>query len=186
MYAFLDADGSVMMACKTAKDIEVVAATDGLDSVVVRIDNAPVGLRHTHLGTWYHRLASGDGSEIGDYEKFQVVGDHKAVCSSSIDAKTADLIAEGFVFDGVTFSLSGAAQLNHAADYMSRATLGPVVYNNIDDTVAYVIPDVPTLEAFYAAAVATIRGHRGTGTVLKDQVRAATTIEEIDAIEDTR
>lgn len=109
-----------------------------------------------------------------------------------IDQRTTDLIEEGFQYPqgtGLLFSLSQVAQTNllgleSAAD--NPAFAYPVEWNSIDDEGVYSIPDATTAHTFYLTALGTIRAWKDSGTVLKDQVRAATTPAEIAAVVDNR
>lgn len=107
----------------------------------------------------------------------------------AIDAKTRLLLGNGFVYDSVTFSLSPPAQMKLAQLYALRADVlfdYPVLFNNIDNTVKYSISNAVDLADMYNTAIETVRGHVDAGTLLKDQVRAATTIGQVDAVADTR
>ena len=62
----------------------------------------------------------------------------------------------------------------------------PVKWNTLDDSDVIEIADSSALHTFYLTALGTYRTHVDSGTTLKDSVRAATTIAEVDAVEDTR
>lgn len=106
---------------------------------------------------------------------------------AAINNKTAGLISQGFSYGGETFSLSLQAQANLQDLYARRASLSwPMVVENINDTATVTLNDQTEGGAFYTAAYNTIVGHRATGKALKDQVRSASTIVELDAIVDNR
>lgn len=134
----------------------------------------------------------------------QVVTDHKAAAgaralavvkhskSNEIDARTAQLIEVGFEFppsSGKIFSLSKEFQLMLTGLNQERTApevTYPVDWNTKDDSDKLSLVDADMVRSFYMTAVGTVRAHRDSGTALKDQVRAATTIAEVEAVEDTR
>lgn len=116
----------------------------------------------------------------------------KAAKFQAIDEKTVELIRRGFEFppgSGQRFSLSNEAQSLLLGAYQSRNDplfTYPLVWNTLDDAGALEIPDAATLYLFYLQATGTVRAHRDSGTALKSQVRAATSVAEVAAVEDTR
>ena len=116
--------------------------------------------------------------------------DHcKAKKYVEIDTRTEELISFGYTYQEKQFSLSANAQTNILALFSTRNEPEfsyPVRYNTIDDTDYYDITDATDLKNMYLTALATKKGHVDSGTALKDQVRAATTEEEIEAITDNR
>jgi len=108
---------------------------------------------------------------------------------AEVDARTDELIASGFTFASKQFSLSQNAQsrlmgINQVRD--DENVVYPIKWNTIDDSDTYSIPDSATVLGFYLTAVGTYRTHVDSGTTLKDQVRAATTIAEVNAVVDNR
>ena len=77
--------------------------------------------------------------------------------------------------------MAGAHQLKD-----DQALVFPINWNTKGDEDTYTIADSADLHAFYLTAVGTLRSHLDSGTVLKDAVRAATTIAAVDAVEDNR
>lgn len=123
---------------------------------------------------------------------FSVIGRARTMRYAEIDARTEQLVAEGFEFPpagGQIFSLSGNAQKNllglktMAEDPLF---LYPVIWNTLDDSGTFSIPDSTTALAFYATAVGTVRARMDSGTAVKDLIRAATTVDEVMAITDPR
>ena len=116
----------------------------------------------------------------------------KAAKFTAVDEKTVELIKRGFEFppgSGQRFSLSNEAQSLLLGAYQSRNEplfSYPLSWNTLDDSSVLDIPDAETLHLFYLQATGTVRAHRDSGTALKSQVRAATTIAEVAAVEDTR
>ena len=113
--------------------------------------------------------------------------DAKAEKIRLVDARTDELIDDGFSYDGQMFSLSEQAQLKLLGAFSGAAMLSyPVEWNNIDDTGTIQLADVAEVETFYSTAMATVEGYLASGTALKNQINAATTIAGVDAITDPR
>lgn len=123
---------------------------------------------------------------------FSTLGRLKKRRYAEIDARTEQLIAEGFEYpptSGQVFSLSRSAQANllglkTMAD--DPAFSYPVTWNFLDDSGTLSIPDSATALAFYMTAVGTVRARRDSGTAIKDLIRAATTEAEVLAVVDPR
>ena len=125
-------------------------------------------------------IASHDSTGLVHFKELKI---------QKIDAKSEKLINDGFMFDNVRFSLSHNAQLNLIGLYHSRdATVMqyPISYNSKDDTIVYAISDAATLEAIYFTAFGAKKSILDAGTALKQQVRDATTVAEINAVHDNR
>ncbi len=109
-----------------------------------------------------------------------------------IDERTDELFRSGFEYpakSGNIFSLSLAGQSKLHGLYALRNNLGlvyPIKCNTADDSVEYAIVDAASLEAFYLAAFGTARGYVDSGATLKEQIRTATTVEDVAAVEDAR
>jgi len=109
--------------------------------------------------------------------------------TSEVDEKTRAMTREGFEFNGKRFSLSDNAQrtLNGAYSAKDHPTfVYPLEWNTLDNSAKIDIASPEVLEGFYLTAVGTVRSIRESGTALKNAVRDATTIEEVDAIVDNR
>lgn len=108
---------------------------------------------------------------------------------AEIDSRTDALIAAGFTYAGKVFSTSLASQAKMIGSHQIRDDANltyPLRWNTIDDADAYDIANAGDLNGFYLTAVGTLRAHLDSGTALKDQVRAASTIAEVDAVVDNR
>ena len=106
-----------------------------------------------------------------------------------IDARTGELIKQGFQHQGKTFSLSQNAQINilgldNAKDDPAMAY--PIKYNTIDDLDSYDVVDAADVHTMYMAALGTKKAHVDSGTALKQQVRDAVDIAAVNAIVDNR
>lgn len=106
-----------------------------------------------------------------------------------IDNKTGKLISNGFIYNGLTFSLSYNAQINLLGLDASRndpALTYPISYNTLDDSTTYNVVDATDVHNMYLTALATKKSILDSGTTLKDQIRAATSKSEVNAIIDNR
>lgn len=134
-----------------------------------------------------------------DAEDSLTFTDRKKIKFKLVDAKTATLIEEGFVWNDLTFSLSRQAQNNmlgvHTAiaENEAKGTIAdfeasffPITFNTIDDLDQTNIDTVADYLDFYNTGMATVRAHLDGGTALKSAIRAATTQPELDAIVDNR
>lgn len=106
---------------------------------------------------------------------------------AAIDAKTSELIAQGFSFDGKQFSLSANAQQNLATiqTLIDKDLLDPESPLSTIDDELYILrkEDAPGfVQAGYARVIPT----KMLGSGLKGQVVAATTQEAIESIVDSR
>lgn len=115
----------------------------------------------------------------------------KAERRAEIDARTRELIAQGFAHAGKTFSLSREAQIYFSNMFIARAILTaqgafPLRINTHDDLDTHDIADEAEVATLYTIAVATVKAHLGSGTEMKRAVRAATTQAELDAMADER
>ena len=105
--------------------------------------------------------------------------------NEAIDKRTVELINGGFIFDSNTFSLSEPAQLNWVGMKTLEALMSfPSDITTKDDGL-YSLTQA-NLDPFIGTAMATKQAHLDSGRLLKISINAATTIEEIDAIEDNR
>ena len=104
-----------------------------------------------------------------------------------IDAKTGELIFQGFVYSGVTFSMSTNAQSNLLGTYSAKELLTyPFAWNAKDDSSTYQIADAAEMATFFMTALATKKSHQDSGTALKTSVRDAVDIAAVNAITDNR
>jgi hypothetical protein len=117
----------------------------------------------------------------------------KAAKNAAIDARTIELIQQGFQYAGRIFSLSSNAQSywnglgNLAANgLLTEPDDFPLTINTLDDSDTYDISSIADAVTIFATAAATVKTHLANGTSLKNQVRSATTISEVDAIVDNR
>jgi len=106
-----------------------------------------------------------------------------------IDHNTAVIILKGFTYQGKVFSLSEVAQIKLIGTYAVRnhpAFPYPVKWNTKNNYSTVSLADATALENFFLLAMQAVRVAVDSGTALKDQVRAATTQAELDAVVDNR
>jgi hypothetical protein len=105
----------------------------------------------------------------------------------AIDTRTEELIDQGFSFAGKVFSLSSNAQKYWIGMMVGKDLLTyPLVVNTLDDSSTLSVTDAVMVLQMYGTAMGTVKAHLASGTALKDLVRAATTIPEVQAIVDSR
>jgi hypothetical protein len=111
---------------------------------------------------------------------------------AAIDQRTKALIDEGFEFppsSGQIFSLSTSAQVVLLALEAARGDplfAYPVVYNTKDESAVIKLDDSDGVHAFFVTAIGACRGHLDSGTAIKNEVRAASSVAEVNAIVDPR
>ena len=106
-----------------------------------------------------------------------------------IDARTGEIISEGFTYQTKIFSLSQNAQINilgldNAKD--DPAMVYPIEYNTIDDLDSYSVVDATDVHNMYLTALATKKATTDSGTAIKQQIRDAADIPAVNAIVDNR
>jgi len=140
-------------------------------------------------------------AQITDLQKNEIINYYNSIVESDwldsykgqklqeINNNTDDLIKVGYTYAGLTFSLSEKAQTNILALYSTKddpVLHYPLVFNTIDDLNSFEAIDATTIANMYYSALATVKGRIDSGTVFKDQIRNATTVAEVDAIQDNR
>ncbi len=114
---------------------------------------------------------------------------YKTLKFSEIDARSRALISEGFLYDGLVFSLSTSMQANLATfiqmDNFSYVSY-PVVLSTIDNLGTVEIQNQGELRQFDKDAFTQVSAILVPGNNIKQQVRDALTINDVNAIVDTR
>ena len=108
---------------------------------------------------------------------------------SANDSRTSELLSHGFYYSGKIFSLSGEGQLKMLGLLAFKddpALVYPLRWNSKDDQSYVDLPDAGALHGFCLMALGTMRTVVDGGTALKDQVRDASTVGEVNAIVDNR
>jgi len=115
------------------------------------------------------------------------LAEYKTIKNDAIDTRTGELIALGYNYAGLQFSLSQNAQINILAIDTTRDELSyPIDHNNIDDTAVHQLVDATDVHNMYLTALATKKAHLDSGTAFKDQVRLAVDKAGVDAVIDNR
>jgi len=104
----------------------------------------------------------------------------------TIDAKTDELILNGFTYDSTVFSLSLAAQSTWTGMFSAQAYLTYPMAVSTLSSASYSLADATAVTNFYLTGVGTIEAVLGSGRSLKVAVNACTTIAEVNAIVDPR
>lgn len=147
----------------------------------------------------YRVVDNGSVREMTDEEKKVVdnamLPDLKLEKNKAIDAKTSDLISEGIEYpdgSGNIFSMSLAAQKNIIA-FKGVVDSGADIYpikitikdsDGLDDE--YTFDDEASFNSFYSAAFTFVQSKYDSGRALKIQVKAASDIDELNAVVDDR
>ncbi len=128
-------------------------------------------------------------SVVSNHEGPDSLSRYKAIKYAAIDLRTDQLIASGFTYSGKIFSLSAMAQTKVMGTHQVKddpLMTYPIRWNTIDDNDYYEITDADDLHAFYLTCLGTYRTHVDAGTALKDQVREATSKDEVNELIDSR
>lgn len=137
-------------------------------------------------GGTVHGMLCAACSRLDITESLEVI---KRAKVNAIDERTDALIASGFSFASKQFSLSLFSQNKIIGTHQIKddaALVYPIRWNTLDDEDAIEIADATQLDGFYKTALGTIRARLDSGTALKDQVRAATTIADVIGVVDNR
>lgn len=194
MFAYLNDQGDVLAT--SSAQYSLVAAQSAIPGITTVVAEAPEGLRRMDEATatepFWHRRTSGDGTDISHYSEVQDLGPKRATLMLEIDARTRELIAQGFEYptaSGNMFSLSTESQLKMVGAYSFRddaSMVYPQRWNTRENTAAVTLADAAALRDFYLVGIGTVRAHLDSGTTLKDAARAAQTLAELDAVVDER
>jgi hypothetical protein len=133
----------------------------------------------------YATMVGGIVSSVEEAPETQSLEDVQADKIKSIDTKTVSLIGQGFTFDGKQFSLSQAAQLNWLGLKSLEALITwPIAVTTKGDG-EYSLAQ-GNLNYFIGTGKAVVQAHLDSGRALKLQVNAATTVEQVNAVIDSR
>jgi len=112
----------------------------------------------------------------------------KMSACAAIDARTSELIDEGFTYDSVQFSLSELAQINWIGLKISEqnAILTYPFDVSTKDDGEYSLPDAQAIQDFFATGVGVKIGHIQSGRALKVSVKNAVDEAAVDAVIDNR
>lgn len=106
----------------------------------------------------------------------------------TIDTNTRSLLAKGFSYQGVVFSLSEAAQLKWGGMYLTRASITqwPVTVMGMDDASTVSLANDGAISDFYMVGFSRVFDCLSGGVTLKQAVAAAIDHEALSAIQDLR
>lgn len=122
----------------------------------------------------------------------EVIEAAKTAKKAAIDKRTDELnLTQGMTYDGKNFSMSPAAKINWTG-MLSLMTAGMMQYPFAILTVndePYMLKDQQAMQSFLMTVMqydANPESATGKGRVLRGQVEACTTVEEVEAITDDR
>jgi len=133
-----------------------------------------------------------DWTVVGDAVQLKAEVDllphKKADKIAAIDAKTRELISQGFTHAGKVFSLSASAQTNWLGvkNGYAAGLVYPYKWATKDDTEHYAFADEAEMITAADAAAATKTGHLNSGRDLKTAAIDAATIAALDLVVDNR
>lgn len=112
------------------------------------------------------------------------IDDIKYFLRDKVDLKTQSLIYNGFSFQGIVFSLSDKAQINWSNFPNLPQSIFPLNILGINDE-PFILQYADVM-MFYLTAVATKNSHLQSGNVLKQQINAMTTKQQLEQFIDNR
>lgn len=182
-YALSDfPDGAVIQSLLEAEILAVPSLASAFERIEIEGDRVEL---------WFQSLP-----ELAQSMLDTVVRNHhasidvaKQVKFDAIDKKTDEIIARGYEFAGLRFSTSLEAQARMLGVLLLKDNplmSYPITWNSLDDNGALTIPDAATVEGFALTGIGYYRAAIDSGTALKDQVRTATTVSEVEAVTDAR
>lgn len=171
-------------------DSAIVAVLDGFTDSAAPDGDTYVVDSDVFVFVFDDTLSAGDETVLDTVIAAHCLALAKKAKIAEIDARTVDIIGEGFTYEGKQFSLSQAAQANLMGVYSIRndaAMTFPVDWNTIDDDdEPYEVVDIADFEAFYLAAFDALRVPLDGGTVLKTAVRAESDVAGVGGVIDAR
>jgi len=139
------------------------------------------------LGKSYcHKLVSGEGRDISDYEMVYVIDKLKEVKNAQIDKRTEELIYSGHLFDDHLFDTSAESQRDWLGLYSLINDISFPFAVTTKDEKEYFFQNAQTYVMFFKMGTVFINNTIGSGRAIKLKVMACTTKDEIDAIIDAR
>jgi len=128
-------------------------------------------------------FAAIDNQLPGEFTKDGEIDNYKEHLFSRIDQRTREKIADGFMFEGMVFSLSSNAQTNYIAMLAAKSMLSyPVTINTLDDSDVLSLADEDAVTHFCSTALNAAREVIDVGSELKQEVRQANTSEQLNDI----
>lgn len=182
-YAYIEsATGTVWAAGDKLYSAANVALSTGFP-VDYRRDDAPDGIQPKGSGLAHFHKWSGTS-----YEICWVLADLKAAKNEIINERTRQIIAEGVTYDGRQFPLDLPDQSTWHGIFNAVAAgvaSYPIkVMDKLDEP--YYLADAPAFQTMYFTGFGSVGAILESGRVIKAQVNACLTKEEIDAVVDPR
>ena len=149
-----------------------------LDCLCLKFKTEPTEAEQTQILDYYNNIEEVDWLESYKLQRFE-----------DINNRTGELIEGGYTYSGFNFSLSDRAQTNILALYSTKddpILIYPIKFNTIDDLDTFDAVNASDIANMYYSALGTKKSYLDSGTVLKEQIRAATTQAEVDSISDIR
>ena len=148
------------------------------DCLCLQFKTEPTEIRKSQIIKYYKEIEEADWLDAHKLQKLEI-----------INSKTAEMIEAGYTYNGLQFSLSDRAQTNILALYSTKddpILSYPIKFNTIDDLNTFNAVNASEIANMYYSALATKKGYLDSGTILKEQIRNATTQTEVDSISDNR
>ena len=126
---------------------------------------------------------------VSNHDAVLTLLEYKRVKQAAIDARTEELIAEGFVYDTHTFSLSEQAQqcLKNAKIHLDEQLLQfPYLCCTADDDVEYSVPNSTVFEELLHQSMTAVDAAIDSGRDLNKEVRDCGDKACVDAVVDNR
>lgn len=170
------------------------------DEIVAAGLPAPAAMTHNeeletdNLSLSFTDPLSGEGQAtlatvVSSHDAVLTLLEYKRVRQATINARTTELIAEGFVYDSHTFCLCEQMQncLETAKMQLDDELLQfPFLCCTSDDDVEYSVPNSTVFNELFQEMITTINSWVDSGRALNKQVRDAADKAAVDAIEDNR
>jgi hypothetical protein len=190
-YAYLDVARNVITTREMPVAMETVQTE--FPAVVVRIDDAPDGLwcleNCTAENVQHHRMKEGmPGQAQDDYEVVEYLDLLKAKRIAEVTLKNEELFNKGALFDGKRFAITKDDHAGWLAIVMVKDSLiYPYQVYTINPPEPYLLPDANAVVGLvFGVLFPRCTEIYATGQVIDNELMAATSKAEIDAIIDTR
>lgn len=190
-YAYVDAVGNVLSKSTVVRTLAQAQAI--MPDVTTIIAGAPAMLipflAASAQQPYYHRKTSGDGTDISHYTQIERLKPLKIARAAEIDARTEELIEAGFVAsNSKRFRITDCAMLRYQVMFESRSAgvSYPILVNTYDNDNVQSLPDASGVVTFVEEIFLGHQAIIASGSALKKQIIDATTIAEIEAVEDNR
>lgn len=192
MFAHLNSGGDVVATSVTEYTLAQAQALN--PNITTIVPNAPPGLvvkgRESPTHPHYHRFSGGSGSDIGDYSEITVLLPLKAAKAAEIDARTEELIAEGFVAsNGKRFKIDDCSLFRYHVMYAIRnhaEAVYPVVVTTHDGMNAQTLSNNGMVASFTEEMFLGQQAILASGSALKQQLISASSLVEVEAVVDNR